>query len=281
MRSPDGLGSGPRPDAAASAGQFEQPSGLLPAIQDAVTEAGRHLRILPRNIDVLVFATVQPIMFVLLFAYVFGGSISVPGYSTYYQYLMPGIFAQTVVFGSAFTSVGLAEDLSKGFIDRLRSLPIAASAVLVGRTLSDLCRNVLTFVIMIVVAYLIGFRFEGGIVGALAGTGLLLSFSYALSWVQAIIGLSVKSVEAANSGGFIWMFPMTFVSSAFVSPDTLPRPLEVVANANPFTVVTNAARAFYNGNPVGNSGWYALAYAVGIITVFATLAVRKFATAAA
>jgi ABC-2 type transport system permease protein/oleandomycin transport system permease protein len=220
-------------------------------------------------------------MFVLLFAYVFGGSIEVPGFTNYNQYLMPGIFAQTVVFGSAFTSIGLAEDLSKGFIDRLRSLPISQSSVLIGRTLSDLARNVFTFVIMLIVAFLIGFRFEGSLLGALAATVVLLSFSYALSWVQALIGLSVESVEAANSGGFIWMFPVTFVSSAFVSTETLPGPLQAFADANPFTVVTNAARALYNGSPVGNDLWYALAYSVGITVVFAALSIRKFASTSA
>ncbi len=273
------LTSPPIGNAAEPPMSFEQPKGIRPAVQDALTEAGRHLRVIPRNIELLIFAAVQPIMFVLLFAYVFGGSIAVPGYTNYYQYLMPGIFAQTVVFGSAFTSIGLAEDMTKGLIDRLRSLPITQASVLIGRTLSDLARNVFTFVIMLVVAFIIGFRFEGSLFGALGATLLLLSFSYALSWVQALIGLSVKSVEAANSGGFIWMFPVTFVSSAFVSTATLPRPLEVFANANPFTVVTNAARALYNGNEVGNNGWYALAYSVGITLVFAALSIRKFDSA--
>ncbi len=258
---------------------FEQPHGIGPAVQDALTEAGRHLRVIPRNIELLIFAAVQPIMFVLLFAYVFGGSIEVPGFTNYYQYLMPGIFAQTVVFGSAFTSIGIAEDMTKGFIDRLRSLPITQASVLVGRTLSDLARNVFTFVIMLAVAFIIGFRFEGSFLAAIAATLILLSFSYALSWVQALIGLSVKSVEAANSGGFIWMFPITFVSSAFVSTDTLPGPLEAFADANPFTLVTNAARALYNGNEVGNSAWYAIAYSIGITAVFAVLSVRKFDSA--
>lgn len=256
-------------------------STLRWAIADAFTEASRHLRIIPRNMELLVFATIQPIMFVLLFAYVFGGSISVPGFADYNQYLMPGIFAQTVVFGSVFTSVGLAEDLSKGLVDRLRSLPIAQSAVLVGRTLSDLVRNALTFVTMLVVAFLIGFRFEGSLLGALGGTGLLLLFSYGLSWVQALIGLSVKSVEAANSGGFIWMFPMTFVSSAFVDPSTLPSWLQPVANHNPFTRVTNAGRALYNGFDPGADLWWSLAWSIALVVVFATLAIRKFERASA
>ena len=245
-------------------------------LHDSWTEAMRHLRIIPRNIELLIFATVQPIMFVLLFVYVFGGSIQVPGYPRYIQFLIPGIFAQTVVFNSAFTGVGLAEDLQKGLIDRLRSLPIAQSAVLIGRTLSDLVRNLITFFVMLVVSFLIGFRFEGSLLNAAAATGLLLLFSYSLSWIQALFGLSVKSVEAANSAGFIWMFPLTFVSSAFVDPSTLPSWMEPIANANPFTIVTNAGRALYNGNPPGDTVWKSLLWSAVIIAIFSTLSIRRF-----
>ncbi len=251
-------------------------SGIGDALRDALTEARRHLTIIPRNPELLAFATIQPVMFVLLFNYVFGGSIQVRGFDNYTQFLMPGIFAQTVVFGSSFTTVGLAEDLQKGLIDRLRSLPIAQSAVLVGRTISDLVRNTLTFVTMLVVAFLIGFRFEGTLLAAVGATALLLFFSYALSWVQALIGLSVKSVEAANSGGFLWMFPMTFVSSAFIDPSTLPGWLQPVANHNPFTRVTNAGRSLYNGIPVGDDLWWSLGWSVGLIVVFSFLAIRRF-----
>ena len=258
----------------------EVPSGLVWLWRDSWTEAMRHLRALPRNPELLVFATLQPVMFVLLFAYVFGGSIEVPGYSDYNQFLMPGIFAQTVLFGSAFTGVGVAEDLSKGIIDRLRSLPMYPSAVLIGRTVSDVVRNALTFVIMLVVAFAIGFRIEGTLAEALFATFLLFAFSYAFSWVQALMGLSVGSVEAANSAGFIWMFPLTFVSSAFVDPSTMPGWLQPIANANPFTVLTDATRALYNGREAGNDPWIALAWAVGITAVFAWLSARKFASAA-
>lgn len=252
------------------------PSGPSWVVRDAWGEASRHLRIMPRNIETLIFATVQPIMFVLLFVYVFGGAIDAPGYEDYNQYLLPGIFAQTVVFGSAFTSIGLAEDLGKGLVDRLRSLPMSQSAVLVGRTISDLVRNVMTFSIMLVVAFAVGFRFHGSLAEAAGATLLLLAFSYALSWVQALIGLSVSSVEAANSAGFIWMFPMTFVSSAFVPPETMPGWLQPIARNNPFTVVTNAARALYNGLPVGDDLVVSLAWSAGIVVVFATLATRKY-----
>ena len=190
------------------------------------------------------------------------------------------MFAQTVVFGSAFTGIGIAEDLSKGLIDRLRSLPMSQSAVLIGRTISDLLRNTFTFVVMFVVGYLVGFRIEGSIAGALGATALLLGFAYAFSWIQVLIGLSVSSVEAANSAGFIWMFPLTFVSSAFVSTASMPDWLETIADANPFTKLTDAARALYNGNDPGADLWIAIAWAVGITAVFAVLGARKFATTA-
>jgi ABC-2 type transport system permease protein len=262
--------------------EVELSSGPIWLLRDSWTEATRHLRAMPRNPELLMFATIQPVMFVLLFAYVFGGSINVAGYEgEYNQFLMPGIFAQTVLFGSTFTGVGLAEDLSKGIIDRLRSLPMYPAAVLIGRTLSDVARNVLTFAVMFVVAFAIGFRIEGTLAEALFATFLLFAFSYAFSWVQALIGLSAGSVEAANSAGFIWMFPMTFVSSAFVDPASMPGWLQPIANANPFTIVTNATRALYNGKDAGNDAWIALAWAVGITVVFAWLAARKFASSAA
>jgi len=245
-------------------------------LRDSWVEAERHLRIIPRNIELLIFAAIQPIMFLVLFVYVFGGSIVIPGFDDYDQFLLPGIFAQTLVFGSAFTGIGLADDLQTGLVDRLRSLPMSRSAVIVGRTVSDLVRNLFTFAVMIAVALAIGFRFTGGAWNAVAATVLLVLFSYALSWVQAIIGLSVTSVEAANSAGFIWMFPLTFVSSAFVDPSTMPGWLRTVADANPFTLVTDAARALYNGNPVGNDAWWSPAWSVGLIAVFSALATRKF-----
>ena len=255
------------------------PRSLGWALRDSWNEAVRHLRAIPRNPDLLVFATLQPIMFVLLFRYVFGGSIRIPGIS-YNQYLMPGIFAQTVVFGSTFTSIGLADDMQKGFIDRLRSLPISQPAVLVGRTISDMVRNILTFLVMLAVSFAIGFRFDGGLLRGLLATALLLGFSYSFSWIQALIGLSVKSVEAANSAGFMWMFPLTFVSSAFVSTSSLTPWLRRVADANPFTIATNAARALYNGRDPGDNVWQAALWAAGITIVFATLAFRRFARSA-
>ncbi len=251
-------------------------TGPIWVIRDSWTEATRHLRIVPRNIELLIYATIQPVMFVLLFVFVFGGAIDVPGFDDYRQFLIPGVFAQTIVFGSSFTSVGIAEDMQKGYIDRLRSLPMARSAVLIGRTFSDLLRNVLTFFAGLAVAYAIGFRIEGSLWEAVLATALLLGFSYSLSWIQALIGLSINSVEAANSAGFVWMFPLTFVSSAFVDPSQMPTWLQPIAVNNPFTVATNACRALYNGRPPGNDAWVTLAWTAGITVVFAFLSIRKF-----
>ncbi|CAN5705499.1 MAG: ABC transporter permease [Ilumatobacteraceae bacterium] len=244
-------------------------------LKDSWTEATRHLRAVPRNPELLMFATIQPIMFIVLFVYIFDGSIQTP--IPYVQYVIPGIFAQTVVFNSAFTGVGLADDLSKGIIDRLRSLPMYQPAVLIGRTLSDAVRNVITFVVMVAVAFAVGFRFEGSLVGALGATALIFLFGYAFSWIQALIGLSVGSVEAANSAGFIWMFPLTFLSSAFVDPERMTGWLRPIAEHNPFTILTDASRALYNGQDPGSDVWISVAWAVGITVVFAVLASRKFA----
>jgi ABC-2 type transport system permease protein len=251
-------------------------SGVISALHDAWIEASRHLRVMPRNPEVIAYATLQPVTFMLLLVFVFSLAIKVPGYPEYEQYLVPGVFAQSVVFNSSFTSVGIAEDMQKGFIDRLRSLPMSRSAVLVGRTISDLVRNTGTFVVMLLVAFTIGFRFEGSLLGAAGATGLLLFFSYALSWVQAVVGLNVNSVEAATSAGFIWMFPFTFVSSAYVEPVQMPGWLQPIATNNPFTIVTNACRALYNGFPVGSDLWVALGWSFGITLVFATLSIGQF-----
>lgn len=252
------------------------PRGLKWFISDVWTEGTRHLLATKRNPDLLMFAAMQPIMFVVLFVYVFGGAINIPGYSSYQQFVVPGIFAQTVVFGSAFTGIGIAEDMQKGFIDRLRSLPMYQPAILIGRTWSDLLRNTFTFVIMLIVGFAVGFRLDGGIGRALVATLLLLAFAFAFSWIQAWVGLSVKSVEAANSAGFIWMFPMTFVSSAFVSTASMPSWLAKVAEVNPFTLVTNATRALYNGHSPGADLWWSILWAIGLTVVFSQLSFRKF-----
>jgi ABC-2 type transport system permease protein/oleandomycin transport system permease protein len=257
----------------------DPPTGRLWAVRDAWTEATRHLKALPRNPELLVFAALQPIMFVVLFVYVFGGSIQVPGYSSYEQYVVPGIFAQTVLFGSIYTGLGIAEDLSKGFVDRLRSLPMSSGAVLVGRTMSDVVRNALSFTVMLLVAFVVGFRIEGSLAEAVAATLLLFLFAYAFSWIQAYTGLVAGTAEAVNSIAFLWMFVATFISSAFVAPENMPGWLQPIAEHNPVTVVTDAGRALYNGRDPGADPWIALAWAAGITIVFATLSVRRYRSA--
>jgi ABC-2 type transport system permease protein/oleandomycin transport system permease protein len=254
----------------------DPPSGRSWLLRDSWTEATRHLRALRRNPELLVSALLQPVMFVVLFVYVFGDSITVPGYADYKQFVIPGIFAQTVLFGSIYTGLGIAEDLSKGFIDRLRSLPMYSSAVLLGRTMSDVVRNLLSFAVMIVVALLVGFRFEGSFVGAVGATLLLFLFSYAFSWIQAYTGLVAGSTEAVNSIAFLWMFVAVFISSIFVSPESMPGWMQPIAEHNPVSVVTDASRALYNGRDPGSDPWVALAWAIGITAVFATLSIRRY-----
>jgi ABC transporter DrrB family efflux protein len=214
-------------------------------------------------------------MFVLLFAYVFGGAIETPE-GDYVDFLMPGIVVQSISFGGFVTALGLSEDLRKGLIDRFRSLPMSRGAVLGGRTLADLVTNLIQLVVLMTVGVIIGFSFDASVFEILAGFGLMLLFGYAFSWVFAWIGLSASSPEAAQSVGFIAIFPLTFVSSAFVPPDTMPSWLQPIADANPFTTIVDAMRALWIGTPAGNDVWLAVVWAVGIAVVFATLAIGRF-----
>lgn len=245
------------------------------AIADALVLAKRHLIRIPRIPEELIFATIQPIMFVLLFRYVFGGAIQVTG-TTYVNFLMAGIFVQTIAFGSTSTGIGLAEDLQRGLIDRFRSLPMSRSAVLTGRTIADLVRNTFVVLVMLIVGLLVGFRPEGNVIGWLAGGGLLLLFGFSLSWLGALIGLSVRSVEAAQSAGFIWLFPLTFASSAFVPTSSMPDWLRTFAENQPVTLVINTVRGFILGQPVGAEGWQALVWCLGILIVFVPLSVWAY-----
>ena len=245
------------------------------AVADALVLAKRNLIQIPRNPELVVFATIQPVMFVLLFRYVFGGAINV-GATSYVNYLMAGIFVQTVAFGSVTTGIGLAEDMQRGLIDRFRSLPMSRSAVLTGRTLADLARNSFTVLVMLLVGLLVDFRPQGSPLGWLAALGLLLLLSFAMSWVAAAIGLLVRSTEAAQSAGFIWLFPLTFASSAFVPTHTMPGPLRAFADHQPVTIVVNAVRAFLLGQPVGSDGWTAFAWCAGILVVFVPLSVSLY-----
>lgn len=247
-------------------------------ISDTLVIAERNLIRLPRAPDLLLAFTVQPIMFLLLFVYVFGGAIVTPGYD-YKDFLLPGIIVQNIAFGGFVTAVGLNEDLSKGLIDRFRSLPMARPAVLAGRTLADVATNFLSVVILTVTGLAIGFRFDNGPAEVMLGIVLLLLFGYAFSWVFAWLGLLVSSPESANSVGFIAVFPLTFISSAFVPVDSMPGALQWFAEINPFTVVVDAMRALWVGAPAGNSVWGAFAWSFIILAIFSPLAVAKYRAA--
>jgi ABC transporter DrrB family efflux protein len=244
-------------------------------LSDTLVLAKRNFLRIARAPDLLLAFTVQPIMFVLLFAYVFGGAIATSGHS-YINFLIPGILVQTMAFGGFVTAMGIAEDLRKGLVDRFRSLPMSRSAVLAGRTLSDIVTNGISITVMLVVGVIIGFSFESSFLHVVAGILLLLLFGYAFSWVFAFIGLTSSSPEAAQSLGFIVIFPLTFVSSAFVPPETMPAALQWFAEWNPFSITVNAIRALFIGDPAGNSVWGAVAWSVGIAVVFGVLAVTKY-----
>ncbi|HEY2771510.1 MAG TPA: ABC transporter permease [Solirubrobacteraceae bacterium] len=249
-------------------------------VTDTLIIAERNLIRLPRAPDLLLAFTVQPIMFALLFVYVFGGAIQTPGYSSYVDFLIPGIIVQNIAFGGFVTALGLNEDVHKGLIDRFRSLPMARPAVLAGRTLSDVATNTLSIVVLLVTGIIIGFSFDNDVAHVIAGFGLLLLFGYAFSWVFAWVGLLVSSPEAANSAGFIAVFPLTFVSSAFVPVQSMPTVLQDFAKVNPFTITVDAMRSLWLGKPAGNNIWLAVLWALAIIAVFAPLAVRRYRQAA-
>ena len=250
-------------------------SRLYWALADGLMLAKRNLLQIPRVPELLVFATIQPVMFVLLFRYVFGGAIDVGG-TSYVNFLMAGIFVQTVAFGSMTTGIGLAEDLQRGLVDRFRSLPMARSAVLTGRTIADLVRNVFVVAVMFIVGLIVGFRPEAGVTDWVGAIGLLLLLSFAFSWIGATIGLMVRSVEAVQSAGFIWLFPLTFASSAFVRTEDMPGWLRTFADHQPMTQVIDAVRGFLLDQSVGSHGWQALAWCVGILLVFVPLSVSLY-----
>jgi ABC-2 type transport system permease protein/oleandomycin transport system permease protein len=248
-------------------------------VTDTLVIAERNLIRLPRAPDLLLAFTVQPIMFVLLFRYVFGGAIQTPGYS-YVDFLIPGIIVQNIAFGGFVTALGLNEDVHKGLIDRFRSLPMARPAVLAGRTTADIVTNTLSMTVLLITGVIIGFSFHTDFWHAIAGVGLLLLFGYAFSWVFAFLGLLVSSPEAANSVGFIAVFPLTFISSAFVPVASMPEPLKSFAMVNPFTIVVDAMRSLWLGAPAGNNVWGAVVWSLVIIAVFSPLAVARYRKAA-
>ena len=242
---------------------------------DSVVLAKRNLLRIRRAPDLLLSFTVQPVMFVLLFVYVFGGAIQTPGYD-YVDFLMPGIIVQTISFGGFVTALGLSDDLKRGIIDRFRSLPTARSAVLAGRTLSDAATNTVSLVVMITVGLIAGFTFSSSALEVAGGVALMLLFGYAFSWVFAFLGLTSSSPEAAQGIGFIAIFPLTFASSAFVPVESMPSGLQAFAEVNPFTVVVDAMRALFVDAPAGNAVWGAVAWSLGLIVVFSFLSVRRY-----
>jgi ABC-2 type transport system permease protein len=260
-------------------------STFTDAVADSAVITKRNLIKVKRVPDLLVFTTISPIMFVLLFAYVFGGAIDVPGVG-YKEFLIAGIFAQTVVFGSTFTGYSLAEDLQKGVIDRFRSLPMAPSAVLFGRTLSDVCVNIISLCVMGLTGLIVGWRIHSSFFAALGGFLLLLLFAYAVSWVMAWVGLLVRTPEIVNNAAFIIIFPLTFIANTFVPSSTLPQPLRTFANWNPVSAITQAAReAFGNTSPklppadvwpMQHPVPYSLIWIGLILTAFIPLSVRQY-----
>lgn len=244
-------------------------------VSDTFVMAERNLVRLPRSPDLLIGFTIQPVMFVLLFVYVFGGAISTPGYE-YVDFLIPGILVQNIAFGGFYTALGLAEDLTKGLIDRFRSLPTARASVLAGRTLSDIVTNSLAIVVLLATGLIIGFRFDAGIGGIVGGIALLLLIGFAFSWIFALIGLLVSSPEAANGIGFTLIFPLTFISSAFVPVESMPAGLEQFAEYNPVSIFVDAMRSLWLGAPAGNSVWASVVWALALIAVFAPLAVARY-----
>jgi ABC-2 type transport system permease protein len=269
--------------------------GLVGAAHDGWVVTLRNLRRMTRIPEMVVFATIQPIMFVLLFAYVFGGAIPVAGgsASTYREYLLPGIFTQTLAFTTGTTAVGLADDLHKGLVDRFRSLPMARSAVLLGRTIADWIQNIFVLLIMAICGVLVGWRVHDGAAKAVAAFLILMLFAYAMSWIGAVIGLTVRTPETANTAGFIWLFPVTFVSNAFVPTTSLPGWLQPVAEWNPISSTVLSLRELF-GNPTGFEGGHvpdvlpmqhpvpvSIGWSVLILLVFVPMAVRKYRSVSA
>lgn len=250
-------------------------SSLSHTLSDVGVMVNRNLLRYRRLPQIIVFSFIQPVMFVLLFAYVFGGAIST-GTSTYINYLLPGIFVQTVLFGSMMTGASLAEDMHKGIIDRFRSLPMAHLAVLAGRTITEVIRNILILLIMTLVGYLIGFRIEHGFGNFLLAILFVLFFGFAFSWISATIGLAVKNVETAQTAGMIWVFPLAFASSIFVPVQSMQSGIRAFAEHNPITYTVDTVRALILGQPTGNEFWYALAWIVGILIIFVPLAIRAY-----
>ena len=257
--------------------RLPSPRAVRSAFTDTAVVTGRNLRHYIRQPDLLVFSTIQPVLFVLLFVYVFGGAISrsLPHGAAYVDFLLPGIFVQSVTFGASQTAVGLKEDLQRGVVDRFRSMPMARSAVLAGRTVADLVRNLLIIGLMIAVGYLVGFRFLGGAAGAIACIAVVAAFGLALSWIFAFVALTVRGTETAQTAGFVVIFPLVFASSVFVPVATFPHWLQAIATINPVTVTADAARSLALFGTTASLG-AAAAWIGGLLAVFIPLSVWRY-----
>ncbi|HEX4281371.1 MAG TPA: ABC transporter permease [Solirubrobacteraceae bacterium] len=249
---------------------------LAETATDSRIMAARQLRKVLRRPMFVVYLFVQPVIFVLLFRYVFGGAIKAPHIS-YVDYLIPGIIVMTAIFGALTTGLGITEDLKAGVVDRFRSLPIARSAVLIGRTAADLVTNALTLVLMLLIGFAVGFRPSQPVYEVVLAFALVLAFAYVFSWISAYVGLAVRDPETAQSVGFIWVFPLVFASSAFVPTSSMPAAVRAFADVNPVSLTVNAARDLTvgHGHALGPA-LGALAWLVGLLLVFVPLAVRQF-----
>nr|WP_040910711.1 ABC transporter permease [Wenjunlia vitaminophila] len=280
-----------KPQVAGGDGQAR--GALARSVRDSLVVARRNLVRMLRIPEVVIFGIIQPVMFVLLFAYVFGGAISIPGAaaadrSAYREFMMAGVFAQTVTFATAGASAGIADDMHKGLIDRFRALPMARGAVLTGRTLADLVQSAVTVLVLMGCALVVGWRIHEGLPKALAAFGLLLLLGYGFSWIGALIGLSVRTPEAATSAGLVWLFPLTFMSNAFVPTNNMPTVVRHIADWNPFSTTVQASRELFGNQfqPVASDAWpmqhpvlASLLWSLLITVVFRTLAVRKYRSA--
>jgi ABC-2 type transport system permease protein/oleandomycin transport system permease protein len=258
----------------------ERRSMLAWTVSDALTITWRNLKAMSRTPEIIMFSTIQPIIFVLTFRYVFGGSIQLPGGLSYVDFLMPGVFVQTVAFGALNTGVGLSEDLHKGLIERFRSLPMARSAVLAGRSLSDLVRNLGVVLLMVGVGFLVGFRVHTGVIPFAASIGLLLLFSFALSWLFALIGLRVPNAESAQAASFPILAVLVFASTAFAPAENMPGWLQTYNDYQPVSIVVKAMRALAIGGDTAGPVLQALAWIAVLIAIFVPLSVARYRKAA-
>lgn len=261
--------------AAKSAADTETKSSFRWAVSDTIEMVKRNLRHIPRSPELLLDVTIQPVIFTVLFVYVFGGAIQIPGMS-YVNYLMAGIFVQTLIFACMTSGIGLAYDLQKGLVDRFRSLPMSRSAVVAGRTLTDLLRGILAVTIMFIVGLAVGFRPEGTPLDWVIGLGILLLFAFAFSWIGVTIGMFVGTPEAVQAALFVFVFPLTFVSSAFVPVDTMPSWLQPFAEYQPLSIVIDMLRNIFTGQPWHSDAVWSLAWTILLLAIFFPIAIRLY-----